>query len=273
MKEKQRILVKLGTAVVTKGGLLSLPIIRGVARQLSTAINEGHQFFVISSGQVPAGKEEVISWGENPADFNAGELAAIGARPFLNMWERALVRHGLSISQGLLTYHDWKNKTHLNNLRSSGRKLSSSRYVPIGNENDFLSHLELPTVRKRENRKVTSFGDNDKIAQKVALALGFDGILMLTEAGGIFTGDPNKKGVRMYKYIDGRTRFRLGTQNYGKSEEGNGGPQSKINQAGICFRRGLRASIAGLGESDVIIRFARGESVGTTMGIETSFAA
>ncbi|MDO8564992.1 MAG: hypothetical protein Q7R88_03300, partial [bacterium] len=140
--------------------------------------------------------------------------------------------------------------------------LSGPGTVLIVNENDLLSRLELKKMKRGE-------GDNDYMARRVACLLNADAIIFLTESGGILNGKPGDEGTRLYRELDGRRTFRLGSKNGGKSNTGTGGPQSKINQASICFRRGMRATIAGIHEESVVIRFAHKALVGTTISNRT----
>ncbi|MEK7169980.1 MAG: hypothetical protein AAB767_01700, partial [Patescibacteria group bacterium] len=177
----------------------------------------------------------------------------------LGHWKQAFLPHGLVVATGWLTHSVWNHRNQRANLKKSGGKLSRLYTVPVINENDLLSRSELKKMKRGE-------GDNDYLARRVAVLLEADAFLILTESGGIYdNANPSDPAAKRYLELDGCTTFRLGAKNGGKSKTGTGGPQSKINQASICYRRGMRASIAGVHEKDVIMRFANGELVGTTI--------
>jgi glutamate 5-kinase len=198
--------------------------------------------------------------------FDPGELSSIGTSRLLGQWERAFMPHGLVIATGWLTHSIWQHPNQRENLRRSGGKLSGFYTVPVVNENDLISRSELKKMKRGE-------GDNDYLGRRVALLLKADGYLILTESGGIYNHpNPGHSHARRYVELDGRTTFRLGVKNGGTSKNGTGGPQSKINQASFCFRRGMRAAIAGMDEEKAITRFTHGELVGTTITNRTILA-
>lgn len=257
----RRLVVKVGTGTVTKDGKLNLSALQNIARQIANAKFAGAEVFLVTSGQVAAGKEEVLAWGDDPKDFDDGTLAAIGAEPLLATYRKYFGYYGLSVAQGLVTRHDWGNKVHLTNLRSSARKLGKSRYIFILNENDLISRLELPREQKarKTGKKRKKFGDNDCLARMFSVLIGVDAILILTEAGGV-----NGKHGRISE-IPANGRFRFHQVGPPTSEDGTGGMKSKVRETRMFVRsnEGNIGAIAGLGETDAVLRLLEGKHVGT----------
>lgn len=259
MNERQRIVIKAGTGVLRANGHPSNSVFFNIAAQVARIKNEGHEVIIVSSGAVDAAKHWLTLLGKDFSALNAGELSSIGTSELLLRWKNAFLPHSIAIATGWLTHSVWHHNDQRENLQKSASKFCALRYIVlVVNENDLLSRSELKNMER-------GVGDNDYMARRVACLLNADAILFLTESGGIWSGNPGNTTARIYRELDGRHTFRLGTRDGGKSQTGTGGPQSKINQASICSRRGIRAAIAGVHEKEVIVRFARGEYVGTTI--------
>ncbi|MDO8594575.1 MAG: hypothetical protein Q7R93_03600 [bacterium] len=265
--DKKRIVIKVGTGTLRADGHLSDFIFFSIASQIAQLKREGYEVILTSSGAVDAAKEWLLLLGKDFSMFNPGELSSIGTSRLLGYWERAFLPHSLVIATGWLTHSVWNHRSQRENLQRSAGKLSGLYTVPIINENDLLSRTELKNMKRGE-------GDNDYLGRRVAVLLKADAYLILTESGGIFNNaDPSHPSARRYLELDGRTTFRLGRQNGGKSKTGMGGPQPKINQVSFCFRKGMQAAIAGVHEEKVIVRFAHEELVGTTITNRTILAS
>jgi glutamate 5-kinase len=113
------------------------------------------------------------------------------------------------------------------------------------------------------------FSENDKLARMVAFLINADAVLFLTNKRGIYREDPkNNPHARLYKEINARVKPEsIGISN-GTSKTGTGGMMAKWKEASHCAKRGMRVAIAG-NEKDVIVRFVKGESVGTRIGTAT----
>lgn len=252
MNKAKRVVIKVGTGALRQNGYLSDSVFFTIAAQVAELKREGFEVAVVSSGAVDAGKEWLYLL-ELPNSFNKGELSSIGTSELLERWKRAFLPHGLVIATGWLTHSVWLHRNQRRNLLRSGGKLSGSFTVPIINENDLLSRSELKNMTRGE-------GDNDYLARRVALLLEADIVLFVTESGGIWNGKTGKRV--MYRELDGRTTFRLRGKNGGASHTGTGGPQSKINHASVCFRRGMCSGIIGVSD---IADFVHGCPVGTAI--------
>lgn len=262
---RKKMVIKVGTGGLRSNGHPSESVFWSIASQIAAIKREGWDALLVSSGAVDAARSLLGRLGRDAREFDDGELSSIGTSELLERWKQSFMPHGLIVATAWLTHSVWSHPNQRENFRKSGAKLSGGFTVPIVNENDLLSRSELRNMARGE-------GDNDYLARRVACLLKADAILFLTAAGGIFNGDPSLEHTRMYRELDGRQTFRLGAKNGGASKTGIGGPQSKINQASICYRRGMRAAIAGARDNQAIVRFSDGhELVGTTISDRTAF--
>jgi glutamate 5-kinase len=155
-------------------------------------------------------------------------------------------------AQVLLTFFDMSARTHYLNARQTLRKLLEWRVVPVINENDTTTTDEI------------SFGNNDFLAAQVAILLGAEQLLLLTDAAGVFTADPRvNPGAELvgevsdFGLLDG---LDIGLA---PSPLGSGGMRSKVVAAEMATAAGIPTVIAGGLTPETITRAAAGEPVGT----------
>ena len=109
--------------------------------------------------------------------------SAVGQGKLYQVYDELLRARGVPTAQVLLTFFDMSARTHYLNARQTLRKLLEWRVVPVINENDTTTTDEI------------SFGNNDFLAAQVAILLGAERLLLLTDAGGVFTADPHLRPV------------------------------------------------------------------------------
>jgi len=152
----------------------------------------------------------------------------------------------------LLTFFDMSARTHYLNARGTLRKLLEWRVVPVINENDTTTTDEI------------SFGNNDFLAAQVAILLGADLLMLLTDAEGVFTADPRSHPdaelVPAVADFDALDRFEIG---HNTSPLGSGGMRSKVVAAEMATAAGIPAVVASGLIAGTIPAAAAGEPVGT----------
>lgn len=251
------IVLKVGTKNLMVGGHLDQGVFNDLARQTAEVQKDGKKVLIVSSGAVQAGRERLSSLGFNENNFIKKEMAGIGARHLLNRWGEAFACYNKEISQFWLTYANLQDNNERKSIRTGILNCLDVGLVPIVNENDVISDAEIVFMEKK-------FSENDRLARMTASLVSAEGVLFLTDAGGIYEEDPRKNPkARMYEEIN---PFVFGTKIIsGISDVGRGGIETKIEEAKACFLAGMRVSVAGM-EGDVLIKFCRGESVGTKLG-------
>jgi glutamate 5-kinase len=163
-----------------------------------------------------------------------------------------LQARGVPTAQVLLTFFDMSARTHYLNARGTLRKLLEWRVVPVINENDTTTTDEI------------SFGNNDFLAAQVAILLGADLLLMLTDAAGVFTADPRAHpGAELVPVVDDFEALEGLEIGHNTSPLGSGGMRSKVVAAEMATAAGIPAVVASGLIAGTIPAAAAGEPVGT----------
>ena len=248
-----RIIVKLGTNVLTAGGpRLSRPRIAELVRQLAHLHTEGRDVVVVSSGAVLAGRERLNLYQRLRGIPLKQMLAAVGQSRLMHLYEQIFDLYDIPVAQALLTRADLADRTRYLNARNTFMALLERRVLPIVNENDVVGVDEI------------KIGDNDNLSALVANLIDADLLVMLTDAAGLFTADPrlNRDAVLIpeVRQIDDSVRALAGGSQTGR---GTGGMITKIQAAELATRAGTTAIVASGSEPDVLPRLARGEPLGT----------
>lgn len=253
MTRKRRIVVKLGTSVLTAGAKeLSQARMVDIARQCAALYQEGHDVVVCTSGAVAAGRSHMGFPALPPTVQSKQLLAAVGQPRLMDMWERFFDIYGIRVGQILLTRADVENRQRFLNARDTFAVLLEHRVMPVVNENDAVATEEIRV------------GDNDNLSALVATLVGADLLLLLTDQPGLYTADPRldpaAQLIPEVRRIDRALQQTAGGTSTGL---GTGGMATKLQAANVARYAGADAVIASGGEPDVILRVARGEAVGT----------
>lgn len=257
-KEKilpRRLVVKCGTEnLCSRDGEKKLDqrIFDDYARQVAELQKQGVDVIIISSGAIKAGREELEDLGLETEDIDRQVLAAVGQPLLMKRWEKAFRKFGKTPGQLLLTFTNWSNERERGEIIQCIFDLLRIGQIPIVNENDPVSDKEIKLMERR-------ISENDQLAKMTAMRIGADAILFLTDEGGIYTADPKiNPGAQLYEEINARD-IPTGLA---------GGMMTKLKEASRCAKRKLRVAVAGY-EKDVILKFAKGEFVGTKIGRTT----
>ena len=177
----QRIVVKLGTSVLT-GGTPHFDQAHMVelVRQCADLHKNKSDVILCTSGAIAAGRER-LGFPDLPETIiNKQMLAAVGQSRLMLMWEKLFEIYGIHVGQMLLTRADVENRDRYLNARDALQALLEHRIVPIINENDAVATAEIKV------------GDNDNLSALVALLAEADILILLTDQSGLFTADPRK---------------------------------------------------------------------------------
>ena len=247
------LIVKVGSSLVTNNGEgLDRAAIAAWATQISVLVKQGKQVVLVSSGAIAEGMQR-LGWKKRPVEVNELQAAAaVGQMGLVQMYESCFAEHGLHTAQILLTHDDLRDRKRYLNARSTLKTLLDLNVIPIINEND--------TVVTEEIR----FGDNDTLAALVANLIEADALVILTDQQGLYSADPRKD--KDAKFIDfetaGNVALELMAGGAG-SDVGTGGMLTKILAAKRAANSGAHTVIASGRETDVLIRLANGEAIGT----------
>ena len=249
----RRIVVKLGTGVLTNGTLyLNQPRMVELTRQLAALHRQGKELIVCTSGAQAAGRAR-LDFPDLPATLSSRQmLAAVGQSRLMLLWERFFDIYSIHAGQILLTRADTEDRQRFLNARDLFNALLKHGIVPVVNENDAVVVEEIKV------------GDNDNLSALVAVLTNADLLVMLTDQAGLFTADPrtdpNAQLIPEVHTIDDSLRAVAGGSH---SALGIGGMSTKLQAADIACRAGTEVVIASGGAPDIILRAVDGQSIGT----------
>ena len=174
----KRIVVKVGSNVLTQDNGLNLGAIRSISRQICRLIDSGHEIILITSGAMASGLKKV-NLHKRPDEIPKRQAAAaIGQAGLIMEYEKAFDRYDKKVAQILLTGSDLSNRKRYLNARNTLYTILAWQVVPIINENDTVSVEEI------------KFGDNDNLSALIALLMDADILVNLTDIDGLYNKNP-----------------------------------------------------------------------------------
>jgi glutamate 5-kinase len=243
MLAKSVIVIKFGTAsITTKNGGINELIIEEIAKQVAT-LQPKYHIVLVSSGAVGAGKGFMKKFKGTLIERKAA--AAIGNPLLLGVYAKYFSKYGISIAQSLCERHHFANRNQFLQLKETYQELWKNNIIPIANENDVVSNLEL------------KFSDNDELATLIATGFGASNLLFSTSVGGLL--DKDGKIVKNVPEINSEI---FGLAKTEKSASGLGGMVSKLTFARLASMMGIKVVIFGIDTPDGILK-AINEETGT----------
>ena len=230
-----RLIVKIGSALlVDAGGGVRREWLAGVAADIAERCRMGQQVAVVSSGAIALGARRLgLAKGGRASLEDAQAAAATGQIALSQTWAEVLGAEGLTAAQMLVTLDDLEDRRRYLNAAATLDRLLSLGVVPILNENDSVATAEI------------RFGDNDRLAARVAQAAGAQGVVLLSDIDGLYDRNPALPGavhVARVERIDARVAAMADTGS--ASGMGSGGMVSKIAAARIAAAAGAHLAIA-----------------------------
>ncbi len=225
----RRVVVKLGSSVVAgSDGELRMDVLAGLADELALRHRAGDEVIVVTSGAIARGMR-VMELPQRPSSI--GELqaaSAVGQGKLYRVYDELLRERGVTSAQVLLTFFDMSARTHYLNARQTLTTLLDWRVLPVINENDTTATDEI------------SFGDNDFLAAQVAVLVGAEQLLLMTDIDGLFTADPRlHPDARIVSEVESFAA--LGDLEIGHTTSplGSGGMRSKVVAAEMATAAGI----------------------------------
>ena len=255
--ESRRWVVKIGSSLITnKGQGLDSNAINSWAGQIAELRSQGKELILVSSGAVAEGMAR-MGWTKRPRALHELQAAAaLGQMGLIQHFESCFKKHNIHTAQVLLTHDDLSDRQRYLNARSTLRTLLKLGAIPIINEND--------TVATEEIR----FGDNDTLAALVANLVEADAVIILTDQTGLYDKDPRtNKEAELISSTYANNPDLMSMAGPG-GHLGSGGMRTKITAALRAARSGAATLIASGSETDVLLKVARGEQLGTLLSPE-----
>ncbi len=230
----RRCVVKVGSALIFPDGEgPDLETMRGIAEDIAELRRAGTAVVLVSSGAVAAGRNLMNSKKRPKRLAEKQALAALGQPHVMNAWSETFAKVDLRVAQGLLTLDDTENRRRWVNARTTFNRLIRYGAIPIVNEHD--------TVATDEIR----YGDNDRLAARVAQLVSADSLLLLSDIDGMYTANPSENpDARRMNVIEEITPEIDAMAGGPGSSVGTGGMRSKVEAARIATAAGCAVAIA-----------------------------
>ncbi|MDQ7031519.1 MAG: glutamate 5-kinase [Desulfonauticus sp.] len=253
LAKAKRIVVKIGSAVVTTENGLDLKVITRLADDLAGLHSQGREVVLVSSGAMAAGARTLSLTGHEGFKITAKQaISAIGQSRLMHVYDETFARFSTITAQVLLTKDDLKHRERFLNARNTFFQLFKWKILPIVNENDTVAVQEL------------KFGDNDQLAVRIVNLVEADLLINLTSAEGVFEKNPKKyPEAAKIEYIDNIFSLNLTEVCEGKSECGTGGMYSKLLSAKRAAQLGVPTVILPGKKRFVLEQLFKGEDIGT----------
>lgn len=247
-----RIVVKIGSGVITHDNGLNIDIVQSVGRQISVLIDRGLEVLLVSSGAMAAGVRK-IGLARRPDEIPKRQaIAAVGQAGLILEYEKAFAQYGKKVAQILLTSDGLTSRKRYLNARNTLNTLLDWGIVPVINENDTVSVDEI------------KFGDNDTLSAMIALLMDADILINLTDIDGLFTSDPRRDPeAQLLSEITAITRDIQKIAGEIPGALGTGGMRTKIKAAGKVGAAGVPMIIAKGSRPNVLLDLFNGERLGT----------
>jgi len=237
----RRVVIKVGSAVLSEAGGLRLDVIERLANEVEAAIRAGKEIVIVTSGAVAAGRARLSSKLRGTTIAARQAAAATGQIELMSAWARAFATHDRAVAQILLTHQDVAERRRRANANATISELLDAGVIPIVNEND--------TVAVEEIR----LGDNDVLSSLVASLVQAQLLIILSDVAGVLTGDPRERSdARLIPVITDPEAEMRGLVAERAGPLGVGGMATKLKAARQAARAGIAVIIAEGREPGVI---------------------
>ncbi|MBL8629334.1 MAG: glutamate 5-kinase [Rhodospirillaceae bacterium] len=235
LRGARRIVVKIGSALLVNDatGELHHPWLESLADDVNACIKRGQEVVIVTSGAIAIGRGPLGMRGKKLRLEEKQACAATGQMRLTQAYQNVLERHNITVAQVLVTIDDTENRRRFLNARSTLDTLLKLKAVPVINENDTVATAEI------------RFGDNDRLAARVAQMIGADTLVLLSDIDGLYSADPRTNvHARHIPEVHDITPDIEAMAGAAVTGYGSGGMVTKIMAAKICMSAGCRMVIA-----------------------------
>ena len=234
LKNSKVIVIKIGSSLlidnnkrIRKTWLLSF------AKDIKKLKSKNKRIIIVSSGAIALGCKKMNLNKKNLKLDQSQAIASIGQIELMNLFSQTFSKYNLNISQILITLDDTEERRRSINAKRTLENLFELNYIPIVNENDTIATSEI------------KYGDNDRLASRVAQISNSDTLILLSDVDGLYTKNPKIfNDAKLIKKVNDLNEDLKKTYIKGVNEYGSGGMQTKIEAAKICQLAGCSMVIA-----------------------------
>ena len=234
LKNFKTIVIKIGSSLlINEKKIIRQRWLEEFAKDLKELLDQKKNIIIVSSGAIAMGCKKLGLNKKNLKLDKSQAVASIGQIELMNLYKNIFNKYKINLSQILITLEDTEQRRRAINAKRTFENLFDLNYVPIVNENDSIATSEI------------KYGDNDRLASRVAQILGADCLILLSDVDGLYSSNPkinkNAKLINKINNIDTNIE-KIATKSIG--EHGTGGMTTKIEAAKICQNSGCNMVIA-----------------------------
>lgn len=256
LKDKKRIVVKIGTSNVTheETGDINLLKLDKFAQVLTDIRSRDKDVIIVSSGAIGAGRT-ALGIKEKPSNLKVKQAcAAVGQARLMMIYQKLFSEYNQTIAQLMVTKQTLTHPISRENAQNTLGELLDMGVIPIINENDPVSTDQIQNE---------VFGDNDTLSAIVAELVGADLLILLSDIDGLYTDNPRtNKDAEFIELVDDVDEY-MGYAKDASTTWGTGGMITKLEAAGIATRAGIDMIICNGSDVVNISRILDGKDIGT----------
>ena len=233
LKNSKTVVIKIGSSLIINEKKVREKWLYEFSKDIKKILNDNKKVIVVSSGAIAMGCKKLNLNKKNMKLDKSQAVASIGQIELMKLFTQVFLKSKINISQILLTLEDTEQRRRALNAKRTFDNLFQLGFMPIVNENDSTATSEI------------KYGDNDRLAARVAQISGADSLILLSDVDGLYTKNPkinkNAKLIKEIKFINKNIEM-ISTKSL--SEHGTGGMKTKIDAAKICQLSGCHMAIA-----------------------------
>ena len=234
LKNSKIIVIKIGSSlIVDQNKKIRNKWLSSFTKDIHKLKSNGKKIIIVSSGAIALGCKKMNYNKKNLKLDKSQAIASIGQIELMNLFSKTFSKFKLNISQILLTLDDTEERRRSINAKRTFENLFKLNYIPVVNENDTIATSEI------------KYGDNDRLASRVAQITNADTLILLSDVDGLFTKNPKIfKDAKLIRKINNIDKDIKNITIKGMTELGSGGMNTKIEAAKICNLAGCNMVIA-----------------------------
>jgi glutamate 5-kinase len=234
LKNSKIIVIKIGSSLlVDKNKKIRKKWLSSFAKDIQELRSKNKKIIIVSSGAIALGCIKMNYNKKNLKLDKSQAIASIGQIELMNLFSNTFSKYKLNISQILLTLEDTEERRRSLNAKRTFENLFNLNFIPIVNENDTIATTEI------------KYGDNDRLASRVAQITNADTLVLLSDVDGLYTKNPKVfKDAEIIKKVENLNEEIKNINLKGNNEFGSGGMSTKMEAAKICQLSGCNMIIA-----------------------------
>lgn len=251
-KKFKRLVIKIGSGIITKGHSPDFSFFKNLASQVLTLRKKGVEVVLVSSGAIACGMTDLKLQKRPQSIPEKQAVAALGQPLLMKFYDKAFEAQKLKTAQILITREDFKNKKHFQNAKHSILQLLKWGIVPVINENDSIGVDEI------------RFGDNDQLSAMVSILVEANLLVILTDIDGLYDKNPKLYGsAKRIPLIKKLTPEILKMAGHTDSEKSTGGMVTKLKAVSLAQKKKIPTWIVNGYHKNILEKITSGEDTGT----------